>query len=193
MNPKAMLVGRMLTLDDLSDFRKQVSEKGKKIVFTAGNWDLIHIGQMRYLAEAKKKGDILVVGVQSNQAIKEVKGPGKPILDELIRAESLCFLKSVDYIIINPTPSAKAIVELLKPDVFISVQEDWASGWKESKEYKTVTSYGGTFEVVERQSLSVSTTQIIERIVGGKVAEAFGKYLEKSDGPVKERFTKSNE
>jgi D-beta-D-heptose 7-phosphate kinase/D-beta-D-heptose 1-phosphate adenosyltransferase len=190
MKPKEMLVGRLLKLEDLSDFHKAVKEKGKKVVFTAGNWDLIHIGQMRYLAEAKKKGDILVVGVQGNDPIQQVKGPGKPILDEMVRAETLCFLKSVDFVIINPTPSTKAIIELLKPNIFISVQEDWASGYKESKEYKAVLEYGGDFQIVERQSLAISTTQIIERIVGGKVIEAFGKFIDKSDGPVKERYSK---
>lgn len=190
MKPKEMLVGRMLKLEDLSDFSKAVKSKGKKIVFTAGNWDLIHIGQMRYLLEAKKKGDVLVVGVQSNEAIKEVKGPGKPILDEMVRAETLCFLKSVDFVIINPVPSSKAIIELLQPDIYISVAEEWAADYKESKEYKAVQAYGGNFDIVERQSLAISTTQIIERIVGGKVIEAFGKFLDKSDGPVKERRAK---
>lgn len=188
MKPREMLKGRLLTLEDISEFKKQVKERNKKIVFTSGNWDMIHIGQMRYLAEAKKHGDILVAGVQSNEAIKKVKGPNKPILDEMIRAESLVFLKSVDYVVINPNVSSKVIIELLQPDVYISVKEEWNGNYKESKEYKAVIEYGGKFEIVDRQSLSVSTSQIIDKILGAKVLELFAQSLKEAEGPVKERF-----
>lgn len=190
MKPKEMLKGRLLTMDDLKDFKKQVAKLNKKVGFVAGNWDLIHIGQMRYLAEAKKTCDVLVVAVQSNEAVKAVKGPNKPVLDEMIRTESLAFLKSVDYLIINPTPSCKAIVDLLEPDVFISTIDEWSGGYKESKEYKTVEAYGGQFVMIERQSLTVSTTQIMERIIAGKIVEMFGDTVDKSHGPVKERYSK---
>lgn len=190
MKPREMLKGRYLSQDDLSEFRESVKKLGKKIVFTAGSWDMIHVGQMRYLQEAKNKGDILVVGVTSNESIRAVKGPNKPILDEWIRAESLAFLKSVDYVTIIPVPSCKATIELLKPDVFVTVIEDWASDYKSSKEYKFIKKYGGKFELVERQSLFLSTTQIARRVIGGEFAELFKPYIEKQRSPIKERYSK---
>ncbi len=144
---------------------------------------------MRYLTEAKKHGDILVAAVQGNAPIRQLKGPNKPILDEMIRAESLVFLKAVDYVLINPTVSCKAIVDLLEPDVFVTTQDEW-NDYKGSREYKAVVAYGGRFEVVERQSLTVSTTQIMERVIVGKLAELFGDTIEKTNGPVKERYSK---
>lgn len=190
MKPREMLKGRYLSQDDLSSFHKEIKKTDKKVVFTAGSWDMIHVGQMRYLTEAKKLGDILVVGVVSNEAIREVKGPNKPILDEWIRAESLAFLKCVDYITILPTPSCKAAIELLKPDIFVSVIEDWASGYKESKEYKAVQDYGGDFKIVDRQSLFISATQIARRVVGAEFAELFKPYIECQAKPIKERYNK---
>lgn len=188
-----MLKGRYIAPEDLSEFRKQVKKKGKKIAFTAGSWDLIHVGQMRYLTEAKRLGDILVVGVNGNRAIREVKGPNKPILDEWIRAETLMFLKAVDYVTIISSPSCKTTIELLQPDVFVSVIEDYTKDYKNSKEYKAVKEYGGKFEFVDRQSLFLSTTRIAERVIGGQFAKIFQKYVEKEFSPIKERFEKSDD
>ncbi len=190
MKPREILQGRYLDQDDFTDFRDQIKKSGKKVVFTAGSWDMIHVGQMRYLTEAKKLGDILVVGVVSNEAIRAVKGPNKPILDEWIRAESLVFLKAVDFVTIIPTPSCKAAVELLQPDVFVSVIEDWASGYKESKEYKAVKKYGGEFKIVDRQSLFLSATQIAKRVIGAEFAEMFKPFIDKERSPIKERYSK---
>src|SRR3954471_6224602 len=91
---------RLIPMSDLMTLQEQLKAKGKKIVFTAGSWDLLHVGQCRYLERAKELGDVLVVGVPSNEAIKRVKGSNKPILDEKIRAEMLSFLRPVDFITI---------------------------------------------------------------------------------------------
>src|SRR5581483_7881365 len=93
---------RLVAQSDLMALHEALQEKGKKIVFTAGSWDLLHVGQCRYLEEAKSNGDILVVGVSSNEAIRKVKGPNKPILDEKIRAEMLTYLRSVDFVTVLP-------------------------------------------------------------------------------------------
>ena len=79
-----------------------------------------------------------MVGVSSNLAIRNVKGPNKPILDEKIRAEMLTYLRSVDFVTILPEPSCVPSLGLLMPDVYITVKEDWTSDYKSSKEYKTV-------------------------------------------------------
>ncbi len=166
---------------------EQLKGKGKKIVFTAGSWDLLHVGQCRYLEEAKAQGDVLVVGVSSNDAIRRVKGPNKPILDEKIRAEMLTYLRSVDFVTVLPEPSCQPSLGLLKPDIFITVREDWAAKYKESKEYKTVIKYGGEVQVVDRQSTALSTTKIVQRAIGGELGSIFKDFMELRKDPLKER------
>lgn len=178
---------RLISQSDLMTLHEQLKEKGKKVVFTAGSWDLLHVGQCRYLEEAKAKGDILVVGVSSNEAIRKVKGANKPILDEKIRAEMLTYLRPVDFVTILPEPSCAPSLGLLKPDVFITVKEDWTDNYKDSKEYKTVSKYGGEVQVVDRQSTAISTTKIIQRAIGGHLSSVFKDFMELRKDPLKER------
>jgi rfaE bifunctional protein nucleotidyltransferase chain/domain len=178
---------RLIAQSDLMTLHEQLKSKDKKVVFTAGSWDLLHVGQCRYLEEAKAQGDILVVGVSSNDAIRRVKGPNKPILDEKIRAEMLTYLRSVDFVTILPEPSCQPSLGLLRPDVFITVREDWAANYKESKEYKTVTTYGGEVQVVDRQSTALSTTKIVQRAIGGELGSIFKDFMELRKDPLKER------
>lgn len=166
---------------------EQLKGKGKKIVFTAGSWDLLHVGQCRYLEKVKEKGDILVVGVSSNEAIKKVKGSNKPVLDEKLRAEMLTYLRPVDFVTILPEPSCAPSLGLLKPDVFVTVNEDWTDEYKTSKEYKTVTKYGGEMIVIDRQSTAVSTTKIIQRAIGGQLGDVFKDFMTLRKDPLKEK------
>ncbi len=178
---------RLISQSDLMTLHDKLKEKDKKIVFTAGSWDLIHAGQCRYLEEAKKLGDILVVGVSSNAAISRVKGPNKPILDEKIRSEMLTYLRSVDFVTVLPEPSCQPSLGLLRPDVYVTVKEDWTGQYKESREYKTVTGYGGEVIVVDRQSTSVSTTQILQRAVGGHLSDILKDFMQYRKDPIKEK------
>ena len=178
---------RLVAMSDLITLHEELKEKGKRIVFTAGSWDLLHVGQCRYLQEAKREGDVLVVGVSSNEAIRKVKGPNKPILDEKIRAEMLTYLRSVDFVTILPEPSCVPALGLLKPDTFITVKEDWAAAYKDSKEYKLVTKYGGTVKVVDRQSTALSTTKIVQRAIGGQLGDIFKDFMELRKDPLKEK------
>lgn len=178
---------RLISQSDLLELHDKLKAAGKKIVFTAGSWDLIHAGQCRYLEKARNYGDVLVVGVSSNDAIRRVKGSNKPILDEKIRAEMLTFLRSVDFVTVLPEPSCVPSLGLLKPDVFVTVKEDWTSEYKDSKEYKTVTNYGGEVLVVPRQSTSVSTTQILQRAIGGALSDTLKDYMQYRKDPIKEK------
>lgn len=178
---------RLVSQSDLLTLHEKLKEAGKKIVFTAGSWDLLHVGQCRYMEEAKKEGDILVVGVSSNAAIRQVKGPNKPILDEKIRAEMLTYLRSVDFVTVLPEPSCVPSLAMLQPDVFITVKEDWAANYKQSKEYKIVTKNGGVVKVVDRQSTALSTTKIVQRAIGGELGSIFKDFMDLRKDPLKER------
>jgi rfaE bifunctional protein nucleotidyltransferase chain/domain len=178
---------RLVSQSDLMVLREQLKAKNKKVVFTAGSWDLIHAGQCRYLEKARDLGDVLVVGVSSNFAIKQVKGSNKPILDEKIRAEMLTFLRSVDFVTILPEPSCQPTLGLLQPDVYVTVKEDWTEKYQDSREYKTVIKYGGEVVVVDRQSTAISTTKIIQRAIGGHLGEVFKDFMDLRKEPLKEK------
>lgn len=178
---------RLISQSDLMTLGEELKNRGKKIVFTAGSWDLIHVGQCRYIEQAKSYGDVLVVGVSSNEAIRRVKGQNKPILDEKIRAEVLTYMRAVDFVTILPEPSCQPTLGLLRPDVFITVKEDWTDNYKGSREYKTVNKYGGEVVVVDRQSTSISTTKIIQRAIGGHLGDVFKDFMELRKDPLKER------
>lgn len=178
---------RLISQSDLMVLGEKLREKNKKIIFTAGSWDLIHAGQCRYLEKAREYGDVLVVGVSSNNAIKQVKGPNKPILDEKIRAEMLTYLKSVDFVTVLPEPSCQPSLGLLKPDIYITVKEDWTDEYKNSVEYKTVVKYGGEVVVVDRQSTTISTTQILQRAIGGHLSEVLKDFMQYRKDPLKEK------
>jgi rfaE bifunctional protein nucleotidyltransferase chain/domain len=178
---------RFVSQSDLMVLGDKLREKKKKIVFTAGSWDLVHVGQCRYLEKSREEGDVLVVGVSSNAAIRSVKGPNKPILDEKIRAEILTYLRCVDFVTILPEASCQPSLGLLKPDVYITVKEDWTGDYKSSREYKTVTGYGGEVQVVDRQSTSISTTQILQRAIGGHLSEILKDFMQYRKEPLKEK------
>lgn len=178
---------RLIDQSDLMVLHERLKEKGKTIIFTAGSWDLAHVGQLRYLEKARALGDILVVGVSSNEAIRKVKGPNKPILDEKIRAEMLTYLKAVDFVTILPEPSCQPSLGLLRPDIYVTVKEDWTEDYKNSKEYKTVNKYGGKVEMIDRQSTSISTTKIVQRAIGGHLGDVFKDFVELRKDPLKEK------
>ena len=128
-----------------------------------------------------------MVGVSSNNAIKQVKGPNKPILDEKIRAEMLTYLRFVDFVTILPEPSCQPSLGLLRPDAYVTVKEDWTDNYKDSREYKTVVSYGGEVLVVDRQSTAISTTQILQRAIGGHLSEVLKDFMQYRKEPLKEK------
>jgi rfaE bifunctional protein nucleotidyltransferase chain/domain len=178
---------RLVPQSHLLELHEKLQEAGKKVVFTAGAWDLLHVGHCRYFEEAKKYGDVLVVGVSSNEAIRQVKGPTKPILDEKIRAEMLTYIRTIDFVTILPEPSCTPSLGLLRPDTYITVKDDWNENYKQSREYKTVIKYGGKVEIIDRQSTVLSTTKIVQRAIGGHLGDVFKDFMELRKDPLKER------
>ena len=92
--------------------------EGKKIVFTNGCFDILHVGHVRYLKEAKALGDILILGLNSDCSVKSLKGSNRPINNESDRAEVLSALKAIDYVVIFDEKTAENIVGEVKPDIY---------------------------------------------------------------------------
>ncbi|NLY76292.1 MAG: adenylyltransferase/cytidyltransferase family protein [Firmicutes bacterium] len=92
---------------------------GQKIVLTNGCFDLIHVGHLRTFREAKKLGDILIVGINSDQSVQSLKGPTRPIISENERAELVAALKPVDHVIIFEELNVSDLLELVRPDYYV--------------------------------------------------------------------------
>ncbi len=90
---------------------------GDCIVFANGCFDALHVGHVRYLEGARREGDILVVGVNDDASVRNLKGPGRPILDENARAMLVAALRCVDYVVLFSEPTVEALLEELRPDV----------------------------------------------------------------------------
>ncbi|MCK4648136.1 adenylyltransferase/cytidyltransferase family protein, partial [bacterium] len=92
-------MNKLTRLDKLTEIAKRFKKEGKKIIFTNGCFDLLHLGHVRYLKEAKRLGDILIVGLNSDNSVRSLKGKDRPLVREKDRAEILSALEAVDYIV----------------------------------------------------------------------------------------------
>ena len=107
------LVARDVLREKLAEHKR----RGRRIVFANGCFDTLHVGHIRYLEGARREGDILVVGVNADSSVRNLKGPGRPILDESARAQLVAALRCVDYVLLFAEPNVEALLEELRPDV----------------------------------------------------------------------------
>jgi D-beta-D-heptose 7-phosphate kinase/D-beta-D-heptose 1-phosphate adenosyltransferase len=147
--------------EDLRRVVQDLKAKGKRIVFTNGCFDLLHIGHIRYLEEAKSLGDILVVGVNSDRSVRGMKGPNRPILPEEERAEILSSLECVSYITIFDESTPLELISTLQPHVLVK-GGDWT---KESTVGKEVVERLGGEVVILPFVEGSSTSNLIETIL----------------------------
>jgi rfaE bifunctional protein nucleotidyltransferase chain/domain len=110
---------KILSPDELLGVRKGLRAAGKTLVFTNGVFDLLHVGHVRYLAEARALGDMLLVAINSDRAVRELKGEGRPITNESERSEILAALRQVDYVTIFDDISPRSLITQLLPDVLV--------------------------------------------------------------------------
>jgi D-glycero-beta-D-manno-heptose 1-phosphate adenylyltransferase len=108
---------KLITRSEISAIARKMREKGKRIVFANGCFDLLHAGHTRYLTGARAEGDLLVVGVNGDSGVQALKGPGRPVLNERARALLVAALRVVDYVIIFPEPNVETLLAELRPDV----------------------------------------------------------------------------
>ena len=151
---------KVLQRDALVEVVKNLREQGKKVVFTNGCFDLIHLGHVRYLGEAKKHGDILVVGLNSDGSVRRLKGKGRPFVPERDRAELLAALEAVDYVTIFGEDTPAALIEALGPDLLVK-GADYTL--EEVVGRETVERSGGCVVIVPLVE-DRSTTKLIEKI-----------------------------
>lgn len=157
---------KIRTKDELKDILQGLKGRGKKIVFTNGCFDILHVGHIRCLEEAKKRGDILIVALNSDRSIRSIKGPSRPFTPEEERAEVLSALACVDYVVIFDEPDPLELISSLKPNILVK-GGDWTPETTIGRE--VVEGMGGKVVIIP-QVQGVSTSAFVDRIVrkGGK-------------------------
>ena len=152
----------ILSREDLGHRIAEARESGARIVLANGCFDVLHVGHVRYLAGARELGDILVVGINSDEQVAIQKGPGRPVLPATERAEIVAALESVTYVTIFEEPTVEQLLLTLKPDVHAK-GTDYTT--ESVPERDVVRSYGGQVAIVGDPK-DHSTTEIIARVGG---------------------------
>src|ERR1043165_7863925 len=156
--------GKVLSHEELLRVRASLRAEGRRLVFTNGCFDILHVGHVRYLAEARRLGDALLVAINSDRSVRALKGAGRPVMSEGERAEILAALSSVDFVSVFDEESPRALISKVLPDVLVK-----------GGDYRLDEIHGR--EEVERAGGRVlslpfvegaSTTGIIERIKGSR-------------------------
>jgi D-beta-D-heptose 7-phosphate kinase/D-beta-D-heptose 1-phosphate adenosyltransferase len=156
-----MMESKILTLEDLMVALKHLRVSGKRIVFTNGCFDILHVGHVRYLGEARAKGDVLVLGLNSDASVKSIKSDNRPVVSQDQRAEVLAGLACVDYITIFDEADPLSLIQAIKPDILVK-----GADWEETNIIGSdvVKAYGG--EVVRIKLVpGISTSSIIQSIL----------------------------
>ncbi len=153
-------MSKLKTLDELIKIVEGLKKEGKKIVFTNGCFDLLHLGHIRYLKEAKKLGDILIIGLNSDTSVRSLKGPNRPLVKEEDRAEILSALEAVDYIVIFNELTPKNLIDKIIPNV-LAKGGDWRE--EEVVGRDTVEAHGGKVIIIPEVK-GYSTSALINKI-----------------------------
>lgn len=152
---------KILSLDDLRRVADDARRRGRKIVFTNGCFDILHVGHVTYLEEARACGDLLMVGVNSDRSVRTIKGEKRPVVTEAHRARVLAALSSVDYVTVFDEPDPYNLITALTPHVLVK-GADWAEA--DIIGADVVVENGGRVARI-RLAPEISTSIIIEKIL----------------------------
>jgi rfaE bifunctional protein nucleotidyltransferase chain/domain len=168
VDTRVKIMGR----DELAREVRRRQAAGERGVFTNGCFDLLHLGHVRYLQEARALGDFLILCLNNDESTRLLKGPGRPFVPELERAEILAALACVDYVTIFGEPTAGPLVEQLRPAIYVKGGDYASAGYGSGEivpdtsrlpEAKVVYGYGGVVRLIPYVP-GHSTTELIERI-----------------------------
>ena len=152
---------KIKSLPQLQRIVSRLKKQGKRIVFTNGCFDILHVGHIRYLARARKLGDVLVVGLNTDRSVRMIKGEKRPIVSEKERAEVLASLEIIDYVVLFDEPDPLRLISALKPTL-LAKGADWS---KEKIIGKDIVEEAGGRVVRVPLVPGASSTGVIERII----------------------------
>ena len=153
---------KILSVEQLAGQLDRLRLAGRRIAMTNGCFDLMHPGHVASLQEARRQGDCLVVGLNSDRSVRELKGPGRPVIEQQGRAEILAALACVDYVVIFDEASVAPLVDRLRPDVLVKAAQ---YSVEQVVGHELVTGRGGCVVTVPMKS-DYSTTGLIDKIRG---------------------------
>jgi D-beta-D-heptose 7-phosphate kinase/D-beta-D-heptose 1-phosphate adenosyltransferase len=162
---------KVLQREELAPIVQHRQQRGERAVFTNGCFDLLHLGHIRYLQEARSLGDFLILGLNSDDSVRRLKGPTRPLVPAEERAEILAALSCIDYVTIFPEPTAGELIDLLQPAIYVKgadyarTQEaqDILPDTSRLPEAKHVLAYRGTIRLISYVPHH-STSEIIQKI-----------------------------
>jgi len=153
---------KIISLDELAERVRELRANGNKIVATNGCFDLLHAGHIRYLKAARALGDVLIVGLNGDQSVRELKGQGRPINGENDRAEVLAGLESVDLVTIFPETRATRFIELAAPDVYVK-GGDYSTATLDAEERAALAAIGAKIDIVPFEE-GYSTSAVLKKL-----------------------------
>jgi D-glycero-beta-D-manno-heptose 1-phosphate adenylyltransferase len=153
---------KIVDLEELSERSKKLRATGKKLVATNGCFDLLHVGHVRYLQAARALGDLLVVGLNSDCSVRELKGKGRPITAERDRAEILAALQCVDLVTIFPELRATKFIAASHPDIYVK-GGDYTSETLNEEERKLLKEVGAEIRIIPFEP-GYSTSRLLGQI-----------------------------
>ncbi len=153
---------KILALAQLAEQSRRLRGEGKQLVATNGCFDLLHVGHVRYLAAARRLGDVLVVGLNGDASVRALKGPGRPLNKERDRAEVLAALEAVDYVTIFSPVRATKFLEAAQPAVYVK-GGDYTVDTLDAEERGVLEKCGAKIEIVPFEC-GYSTTQLLEKM-----------------------------
>jgi rfaE bifunctional protein nucleotidyltransferase chain/domain len=156
-------LNKLVDIDTLSEIREQARADGKTVAWTNGCFDLLHVGHVRNLQAAHELADMLIVGLNGDESVRRIKGPSRPIVPAAERAEVLCALECVDYVVIFDETTPEAILARIQPEIHCKGAEYAPPLGKPIVEAGVVESYGGRIVFLPMVPAN-STTDVIRRI-----------------------------
>lgn len=153
---------KILTLDQLAAESGRLRSESQRVVATNGCFDILHVGHVRYLTAARKLGDVLVVGLNGDDSVRQLKGEGRPVNREQDRAEVLAALESVDYVTIFPENRATNFLRAAAPAVYAK-GGDYTADTLEPGERAVLDEFGSRIEIIPFEK-GYSTSELLTRI-----------------------------
>lgn len=165
----------ILNANEVPPLVKEYKKAGKSIVLTQGVFDLVHIGHARYCQEAKTYGDVLIVGVDSDEKVKFRKGPDRPIVPQEERLEMLTYLRAVDAVVLKELEAEKLnLIKLVRPDVLVATRDTYTP-----EKIKELEQYCGKVVVLDPMATTSTSAKIRRLQIGAakKIGETLSQKL----------------
>jgi rfaE bifunctional protein nucleotidyltransferase chain/domain len=153
---------KIVTADELRGIAQTMREQVRKLVFTNGCFDLLHVGHVRYLRAARALGDALVVAINGDDAVRALKGSGRPLNPAAVRAEVIAALESVDYVVIFPEVRATGLLEKVRPSIYVK-GGDYTEETLHPEERAALEKIGAGIRIVPFEA-GHSTSNLLEKL-----------------------------